>query len=776
METKGVDDNFRVEQFKKFYDLLMSNAPMEYKPWFFPCDKGGKNPSPLAILKLDKESKGSWHHDSARLDKDEAIKLIKEGYNIGISARNNDALIIGDIDEKEYIDQVPKNTLTSISRKRCGRHFFGWDKNGSAKVNVPTNFGELRSNNQYVLSPGSYVAFDLNSEKEKKAFDNLSEEAKNDPLMGYYTVGEECSPREIGFDDLPEFFKMNILMGEQESTFEETKKEYKEFVGEGKYSELFALKMSDVLGKLPPNRRVGHPLHESDTDANFSISNDGTLAHCWRHSRALNPVQFLCVQAGYCDCLTAGTPHREKDKDGKPLPRKPSKIKGDKEALECAYKEAVKIGLIKEYKNNISQASQVFTPKGQADKFTEIQPLFFDKHGLWWLWNSLETKWEIVDEVDILNMIEEATGEDVISPKNRTIILNSLKQKGRKMIPKPIKATWIQFKDTIMDIETGEKFKASPEYFATNPIPWALHEENIEITPVMDKIFAEWVGEENVKQLYEILAYCMIPDYPINRLFCFIGAGMNGKSKFLELLTKFIGEENSCTTELDTLLTSRFEITRLHKKLVCMMGETNFNEMSKTSILKKLTGGDMIGFEYKNKNPFGEKNYAKIIIATNNLPTTTDKTIGFYRRWMIIDFPNQFSEAKDILADIPEEEYSSLALKCSIILKELLKERKFHNEGTIEQRQEKYESKSNFLETFLKFATEDDPNGYLTCADFFKKFSAWTKENRHREMSETSVGIAMKKAGIEQEKRYFGWLYDGKGGQVRCWTGLKWKN
>jgi phage/plasmid-associated DNA primase len=102
---------------------------------------------------------------------------------------------------------------------------------------------------------------------------------------------------------------------------------------------------------------------------------------------------------------------------------------------------------------------------------------------------------------------------------------------------------------------------------------------------------------------------------------------MNGKSKFLELLRKFIGGENCCTTELDTLLVSRFEITRLHKKLVCMMGETNFNEMSKTSILKKLTGGDTVGFEYKNKNPFEDKNYAKILISTNNLPSTTENEI-----------------------------------------------------------------------------------------------------------------------------------------------------
>ncbi len=774
MEKQEVDNDFRVNQFKRFYELLMKNAPLGYKPWFFPCDKGGKNPSALAILKLDKESKGSWHHDSARLDYEGVIEHIQQGYNIGISARNGDPLIIGDIDEKQYLDQVPKETLTAISRKRCGRHFFGWDKDGSAKVNIPTNYGELRSNNQYVLACGSYVAFDLTNEKEKKAFDNLSEEAKKDKYLGYYTLGEEYSPKEIGFDELPEFFKMHILMGEQEVHEEEPKKEYKEFQGEGKYSELFKLKMSDIIGKLPASKRVGHPLHESDTDSNFSISSDGSLCHCWRHLRALNPVQFLCVKAGYCDCLTAGTPHRERDKNGKFLPQKPSKLKGDKEAFEVAYKEAVKLGLIKEYKE-LKQASQVFTPQGQAKVFNKIQPLFYDKNSLWWLWNVPECKWEIVDEVDILNMIGDSTGEDIISPKNRTIILNSLKQQGRKMMPKPIKSSWIQFKDEIFDIETGERLKATPEYFVTNPLPWKLNSDNLEDTPNMDRIFEEWVGKDNVRQLYEILAYCMMPDYPINRLFCFIGAGMNGKSKFLELLRNFVGGENCCTTELDTLLVSRFEITRLHKKLVCMMGETNFNEMTKTSILKKLTGGDLIGFEYKNKNPFDEKNYAKIIIATNNLPTTTDKTIGFYRRWMIIDFPNQFSEAKDILSEIPEEEYECLALKCCAILRDLIKTRKFTNEGSIEERIEKYESKSNFLEKFIREHTEEGFEDFITCADLYKKFNGWCKENRHREMSETSVGVTMKKLGYEQTRKNFGWMNDGRGGQARVWTGIRWK-
>jgi len=312
-----------------------------------------------------------------------------------------------------------------------------------------------------------------------------------------------------------------------------------------------------------------------------------------------------------------------------------------------------------------------------VNQLLKLQPLYYDESKMWWFWKSDEFRWKIADETDVINFVSKLSTADTINSKERTEILEAIRQVSRLNKPVDMKKDWIQFKEDIVNISTGDEFKASSKYFVTNPIPYSLDKERFVNTPVMDKIFEEWVGKENVMKLYEILSYCLIPDYPIHRIFCFIGGGMNGKSCFLNLLRKFIGANNCCSTELDTLLSSRFEVTRLHKKLVCQMGETNFNELSKTSILKKLSGGDLIGFEYKNKNPFEEVNYAKIIIATNNLPTTTDKTIGFYRRWMIIDFPNQFSEKKDILADIPEGEYEALAVKCIGILKDLLDKREF---------------------------------------------------------------------------------------------------
>lgn len=425
-------------------------------------------------------------------------------------------------------------------------------------------------------------------------------------------------------------------------------------------------------------------------------------------------------------------------------------------------------------KGEVTKQIVFFTNKlDLAKKIFDVQPYFYDRNASWWLWNKGLFKWEMVDNEDLLNLVSDSSIANTIASKEKTEIIEAMKQYGRRKIPKEIKKTWIQFQDELWDLETEEKFKATPEYFVTNPIPYKV--SGNPQTPVMDKIFEEWVGKDYVKTLYQILAYCTLPDYPIHRIFCFIGEGLNGKSCFLRLLRKFIGTTNVTATELDTLLSSRFEVTRLHKKLVCMMGETNFNEMSKTSILKKLSGQDQIGFEYKNKTPFDDVNYAKIMMATNNLPTTTDKTTGFYRRWMIIDFPNKFSEKKDILVDIPEEEYSNLATNCLMLLSELLSNREFEKEGTLEERMKKYEDHSDPIEKFMKEFTEEDFGGFIWKFEFEKKLNEWCSDNKFRKMSDVAIGKKMKEKGIEPIQKQSEWLIDGQKKLLRAWAGIKWK-
>lgn len=409
-----------------------------------------------------------------------------------------------------------------------------------------------------------------------------------------------------------------------------------------------------------------------------------------------------------------------------------------------------------------------------VDKFLKIQPIYYDTSRLWWVWNFKDYYWELKDEIDILNYIDQNTRNPSVNSKIRNELIEALKRRSRLNKPKPSKQTWIQFKNKIIDVKTEEEYSASPEYFITNPIPINLG--NSDETPTMDKIFEEWVGKDYVQTLYEIISYCLLPSYPIHRLFCLYGEGLNGKSKFLELITNFVGQSNVTSTELDTLLDSRFEITRLHKKLVCLMGETNFNEIKKTSILKKLTGGDLIGYEYKNKDPFHDYNYAKILISTNNIPPTQDKTIGFIRRWTIIDFPNTFDERFDVLDQIPNEEYRNLAKKSIKILKNLLSKREFHNEGNIEERGIKYEEKSNPFEKFWKEMIIEDVDSHIFKFEFRKELDLWCKENRFRIISDRMVANYMKDKNIETQKVSTEWHtneYDNK--RYNAWSGIKWR-
>lgn len=406
-----------------------------------------------------------------------------------------------------------------------------------------------------------------------------------------------------------------------------------------------------------------------------------------------------------------------------------------------------------------------------AQQFLEIQPLFYDNSKIWWMWDKNKYRWDVVDEVDILNSVWFIVQNiNTVNSKIKTEIIEALKQESRLKRPKEISKSCVQFRGKLVDIKTDIFDFATPDKFVTNPIPWDLGDSDD--TPIMDDFIVQWFGEEYKETAYEILAYCCLMDYPIHRIFCFVGSGCNGKSQFLKVLRKFIGVENCCSTELDVLTKSRFESARLHKKLVCQMGETNYSEIDETSILKKLCGGDLIGYEYKNKDPFQDVNYAKIIIATNSLPTTKDKTNGFYRRWLIIDFKNRFAENNgDIFEKIPDEEYKNLARKCISILKKLNLSNSFTKEGTIEERTKKYEEKSNPFEKFWSERVKEDFEGYIYKYLFKQEFDDWCKNYGFRKMSEQEIKHKMNDKNIDEGKKSF-YSENNEAKQYRAWLGI----
>ena len=326
--------------------------------------------------------------------------------------------------------------------------------------------------------------------------------------------------------------------------------------------------------------------------------------------------------------------------------------------------------------------------------------------------------------------------------------------RGRLNTPKDADKNWIQLKDIIYDIKNNLTFEANPKYFITNPIPHKIGET--EETPLIDKLFEEWVGKKYVVTLYELVAYCCYRDYPIQLLFCLVGSGANGKGCFLKVLDNFLGGDiNVTSTSLDLISgnnKSRFESFRLFKKLVALMGETNFGLLTNTSLLKQLTGGDKIGFEKKGKDPFTAYNYAKIIIASNSLPTTQDTSDGFFRRWLIIDFPNSFPEGKDITTTIPDIEYKNLARKVISILPNLIHGGVFSNQGDIQERRMRYIISSNPLPLFISKCCEREDYAYVSYNELYTSYIKLLKILKKRRVSRKEFKAALEDEGLWVEK------------------------
>ena len=134
-------------------------------------------------------------------------------------------------------------------------------------------------------------------------------------------------------------------------------------------------------------------------------------------------------------------------------------------------------------------------------------------------------------------------------------------------------------------------------------------------------------------------------------------------------------------------------------------------------------------------------NTTTCVCLTNSLPITPDKSIGFYRKWLIVDFPNQFSEIeKRLIEKIPEIEFNNLAKKSLRVLKELYNTQKFTNEGSYDERAKRYEERSNPVMRFVENFCEEKEETITTLREFTNKCNEYMKLKHLRILTSKQVG------------------------------------
>lgn len=294
----------------------------------------------------------------------------------------------------------------------------------------------------------------------------------------------------------------------------------------------------------------------------------------------------------------------------------------------------------------------------------------------------------------------------------------------------------------VLDVNTLTLEPHSPEHHFLTKIPvWYIPQnefEKLSCENRIDKFFREVLpSEEDVKAMYEFFGYCLYRGLPIHKAFMLVGVGANGKSTLLSLLKAFLGRESIANISLQQLCQNRFAMAQLHGKLANIFSDLTQKSLYETGAFKMLTGNDTIDAERK----FVQKrikltNYAKLIFSCNMIPANEkDDTKAFWRRWLLITFPNVFDKEhgnvdENLLEKLTtKEELSGLLLKALEGLKSLLENGKFSNYKKVEYVRQDYIMKSNPVHAFVENCLVTDVESFEQKSIVYRAYKEFCKQH-----------------------------------------------
>jgi putative DNA primase/helicase len=155
------------------------------------------------------------------------------------------------------------------------------------------------------------------------------------------------------------------------------------------------------------------------------------------------------------------------------------------------------------------------------------------------------------------------------------------------------------------------------------------------------------------------------------------------------------------------------------------------------------------------------RNYAKLIFSTNELPEVNDLTYAFWRRWIIVDFPNKFEDNPEFyMKNFNEEIIEKLIVIGLIAFRNVIKRGAFTGESNIMDRWLRetnsvyafiQDMKTNGLNTEINILVkfEDDPNAKAEQNEVYGLYTTYCQMNDLEAKNKREFTIEMERLGYQ---------------------------
>lgn len=147
--------------------------------------------------------------------------------------------------------------------------------------------------------------------------------------------------------------------------------------------------------------------------------------------------------------------------------------------------------------------------------------------------------------------------------------------------------------------------------------------------------------------LGRMLGYCLTGLTGEQVFFLLHGTGANGKSTFLETLTRHVLPMHSWAMPFPsagwTDAMTEYQRASLVGRRLVVAKEMEAEKRLNTEFVKSLTGTDTVNARHPYGRPFTFEPQAKIVLACNHLPVIRDSSHGMWRRVQLVPFTQTFS-------------------------------------------------------------------------------------------------------------------------------------
>lgn len=298
---------------------------------------------------------------------------------------------------------------------------------------------------------------------------------------------------------------------------------------------------------------------------------------------------------------------------------------------------------------------------------------------------------------------------------------------------------YILFLNGIYDIEANELLDISPAYVIPNQIPHNYNEDAQGVE--MSKALSTWACGDNevINLLEEVIGYTFLRENTYRKFFIIVGTKRNGKSQYLNVISRLLGADNISTISLEEL-GERFKNTTLSNKLANIGDDIEDARITRTATLKKLVSGEGITVEHKGVEAEKLYSYATLIFSANKIPTIDDPTGAVRDRMIIIPFNAHFDEAgadtdPDILDKLTTEDNIEYLIQRGLDgLDALIHDKHFTTPKSVTESMQRYLIQSDSISAFIE-ANKDNILGRIN-NEVYRDYELFCQEHDIKAVSQ----------------------------------------